>query len=92
MSQLSKRHAMAIVTSIDEPNSLILTMFDQLYVLAKGGHCVFSGRPNQLRSYLQECAIDYSDDVLPIEVLLKVSSNNITFNTDMREKIPKIKV
>jgi hypothetical protein len=69
-------------------------MFDQLYVLAKGGHCVFSGRPNQLRSHLQECAINCSDDVLPIEVLLKVSSKNVTFNanTVMREKIPKIKV
>ncbi|CAG2119793.1 unnamed protein product, partial [Medioppia subpectinata] len=45
LRELSERHRMAIVTSIHQPNSLLLSMFDQLYVLSKGGHCVFAGRP-----------------------------------------------
>ena len=66
---------MSIVTSIHQPNSLLLSMFDQLYVLSKGGHCVFTGRPNQLREHLTKCDIICPEDVLPIEMLLKISSN-----------------
>ena len=74
LRSLSERHRMSIVTSIHQPNSLLLNMFDQLYVMAKGGHCVFTGRPNTLRSYLSVNGIDCPQDVLPIELLLKISS------------------
>ncbi|XP_054159278.1 ATP-binding cassette sub-family G member 4-like [Oppia nitens] len=74
LKQLSDRHRMAIVTSIHQPNSLLLSMFDQLYVLSKGGHCVFAGRPNHLRDHLTTCDINCAEDILPIEMLLKISS------------------
>jgi len=83
---------MAIVTSIHQPNSLVLTMYDQLYVMAKGGRCVFSGRPNQLKSHLLECGINCPDDVLPIEVLLKVSSKQLSLALSNLRTLPKIKV
>jgi ATP-binding cassette subfamily G (WHITE) protein 2 (SNQ2) len=73
---------MAIVTSIHQPNSLLLSMFDELYVLSKGGHCVFTGPPNLLRGHLLRCGITCAEDVLPIELLLKISSKfpNAIFN------------
>lgn len=75
LQKLSRLHKLAIVTSIHQPNSEVLMMFDQLYVLAKGGRCVFAGAPNALRTHLTECKIDCVDWQVPIEVLLKVSSN-----------------
>ncbi len=50
-------------------------MFDKLYVLAKGGLCLYSGRPQDLGSYLSECRIFCTETQFPIEVLLKIASN-----------------
>ncbi|CAG2171101.1 unnamed protein product [Oppiella nova] len=63
LRQLSERHRMAIVTSIHQPNSLLLSMFDELYVLSKGGHCVFTGPPNLLRGHLLRSGITCADDI-----------------------------
>ena len=48
-------------------------MFDKLYVLAKGGICVYSGPPQQLNTHLSECGIICNEFQTPIEVLLKYS-------------------
>jgi hypothetical protein len=50
-------------------------MFDKLYVLAKGGNCVYSGRPQDLNTHLNECDIKCSEFQVPIEVLLKHACN-----------------
>jgi len=50
-------------------------MFDKLYVLAKGGICVFSGCPQDLKSHLEENDLICNKTQVPIEVLLKHSSN-----------------
>jgi hypothetical protein len=50
-------------------------MFDKLYVLAKGGICVFSGCPQDLKSHLEENDLICNKIQVPIEVLLKHSSN-----------------
>jgi hypothetical protein len=52
-------------------------MFDMLYVLAKGGVCVYSGTPKYLTTYLRECDIICSEFQVPIEILLKIASNGI---------------
>jgi len=49
--------------------------FDKLYVLAKGGLCVYSGLPQNLGNYLKECDIICTEIQVPIEVLLKIASN-----------------
>ncbi|CAG2121419.1 unnamed protein product, partial [Medioppia subpectinata] len=61
--------------SSEIPNSLILAMFDRLYVLSKGGHCVFAGPPAQLRAHLNSCGIDCPSHFAPIELILKIASN-----------------
>jgi len=74
---LSTKHNMAILTSIHQPNSDILMMFDQLYVLSKGGLCVYSGPPQTLKSHLNQCEIICREYQFPIEVLLNISTNGI---------------
>ena len=74
LQSLAERHQMAIITSIHQPNSLILNMFDQLYLLSMGGHCVFFGQPNNLKQYLTDNGIECPEEVHPIELMLKISS------------------
>ena len=57
LNNLSKTNKIAIITSIHQPNNDIMLMFDQIYVMAKGGICVFAGRPLHLRNHLNECQI-----------------------------------
>jgi hypothetical protein len=52
-------------------------MFDKLYVLAKGGLCVYSGPPQDLNTHLNECQIQCNQFQVPIEVLLKTATKGI---------------
>ena len=65
---------MAIMTSIHQPNSDVLIMFDKLYVLSKGAKCVFDGNINQLLCHLQECQVGCEEWQVPVEQLIKVAS------------------
>ena len=49
LHKLTATHDIAIVASIHQPNTEILMLFDQLYVLARGGVCIYSGAPDKLR-------------------------------------------
>ena len=46
-------------------------MFDKVFVLSKGGHCIYSGRPQHLRQYLDECDAPIFEHQFPIEAILK---------------------
>ena len=52
-------------------------MFDNIYVLAKGGICVFSGPPMFLRQHLNECGVECNENQVPIEVLIKMSEKSV---------------
>jgi hypothetical protein len=54
--------------------------FDNIYVLAKSGVCVYSGLPQDLKTHLSECDIICNEFQVPIEILLKISSNRINDN------------
>jgi len=75
LSSLAKEHNLAIVTSIHQPNADVLLIFNQLYILAKGGRCVYAGPPTELKAHLRECHIPCADWQVPIEVLLKTASH-----------------
>jgi hypothetical protein len=72
---ISEKYNSAIITSIHQPNNDILMKFDTLYVLAKGGICVYSGSSQQLNNILGECQIICKEFQFPIEVLLKIATN-----------------
>ena len=78
LKNLAKKYQLAIVTSIHQPNSDVLMMFDKLYVLARGGRCVFDGETNQLKSHLEQCQVECLEWQVPIEELIKVASKNPT--------------
>ena len=75
---VAKKYNLSIITSIHQPNHELLMMYDSLCVLAKGGVTVFSGRPQDLRTHLNDCDISLSETQLPIEVLLKIGANDYT--------------
>jgi len=77
LKTLSEKHKITVISSIHQPNNDLLIMFDKLYVLAKGGICIYSGRPQDLDQHLKEYGIVYRRNQVPIEALLKFSSKGI---------------
>ena len=67
---------MTSIVSIHQPNNDLFQMFDKIYVLAKGGVCFYSGLPQNLRQHLTECDIECNENQVPIELLLKISSED----------------
>ena len=49
-------------------------MFDKIYVLSKGGKCVFEGKPHDLRQTLLNNNMKCDKTDVPIEELLRISS------------------
>ena len=80
LKNLARHHSIAIVTSIHQPNTDVLMLFDQLYVLATGGQCVYNGHPSVLKQHLVECQIPLMDYQVPIEELIKVASHNSNYD------------
>ena len=56
LRKLADQHSITIVTSIHQPNTAILEMFNQLYVLSRGGVCIYSGPPSLIREHLVQCS------------------------------------
>ena len=71
---LSERHNIAVIASIHQPNNEIVLMFNKVYVLAKGGHCIHSGQPDDIELFLEECKILCDVDQVPVEELLILAS------------------
>ena len=53
LKKLASTYRMTVIVSIHFPNDEIINLFDKLYVLAKGGVCIYSGKPETLSVYLQ---------------------------------------
>lgn len=74
--KIAHRHNITIIASIHQPNSEVLFMFHQLYVLAKGGHCIFSGPPAFITDHLS-LALKTNSTAMktstPIELLIEYS-------------------
>ncbi|XP_054152528.1 ATP-binding cassette sub-family G member 1-like [Oppia nitens] len=89
---LSKTHNIAIIVSIHQPNNDLFKMFDNIYVLAKGGHTIYDGSPQQMKHYLTDCGIDLNENEVPIEVMLKISSEGINSSNAIKllEKVKQI--
>ncbi|XP_054164189.1 uncharacterized protein LOC128961900 [Oppia nitens] len=76
--RLAKRHRLSIITSIHQPNMDIIELYDQLYILAKGGISVYSGQASGIGKHLRECGVQYCPNrQIPLEVIMKIAGNNI---------------
>ena len=82
LKQLTLNYRMTIIVTIHLPNNETLNLFDKLYVLAKGGLCIYSGPPSMLHSYLFEKINLNIEQIgqtnkLPIEILLEIACNGL---------------
>ena len=77
LKRLTVDHKITTIVSIHQPNSDLFNTFDSIYVLAKGGVCVYSGPPSGLRQYLMNSEIEFNENQIPIEVLIKLSFKGI---------------
>src|ERR1700712_1754077 len=77
LKELSIKQNISIISTIHQPNSDVLQMFDNLYVLAKGGVCVYSGTPQHLPNHLSECYIICNENQVLIETLITIGSKGI---------------
>ncbi|KAH9505948.1 ABC protein, sub ABCG [Dermatophagoides farinae] len=78
LQRLSTQNGITVLVSIHAPSSDILDMFDQLYIIAKGGVCIYSDQPGGLRSHLNQITgIALNEDDSPIQEYLRIASNGI---------------
>lgn len=65
---------LTILVSIHAPSSDILNLFDKLYILSKGGVCIYSGEPKNLRFKLESiCHREVNEEKPAIEEYLKIA-------------------
>ena len=75
---LAKQHQITVLVSLHTPNSDIMNMLDKVYILAKGGVCIYSGPPGYLRENLKErIAIEFDEQKPPIEEYLRIACNGV---------------
>ena len=74
LKELAKRNGITIIMTIHQPNSDILQLMDSLYILAKGGVCVYSGTPSTLPIHLSDCGIVCNENQVPIETLVTIGA------------------
>lgn len=76
MKKLSKSKSLAVITSIHQPSSQTLNLFDKLYVLSHDGLCIFNGKCEkllpQLKSQGLECPVFYN----PADFITEVASGD----------------
>ena len=77
------------MTSIHQPNTDVLKLFDQLYVLLNRGQCIYNNHPSEIKKHLNECQIELLNYQVPIEELIKVASsthsNDVIVNNLIRK-------
>lgn len=71
LRKVTHKTQITIIASIHQPNTTILSQFDQLYFLARGGVCIYSGNPNSIQSSLQPISTENTQ--YPLETLVKYS-------------------
>ena len=73
---MTQKHKISVIVAIHQPNVEILDIFDNLYILSKGGVNVYSGLPQNLRQHLIDVHIDCNVNEIAIEKCLKVCAND----------------
>jgi len=78
LQNLARTFNTTVVASIHTPNHEIVSLFHKLYVLAKGGLCIYSGPPGSIQQFLEsEIQLHIREQQPPVEALLRVACNGI---------------
>lgn len=80
-----------IVTTIHQPNQTIFNFFDQIYLLSRVGHKIYSGTPTGILSHFNRIpGLKQSEFSSPADYAIEVASGNYGFQVfDILEKITK---
>ena len=74
LRKLADNNRLTILVSIHTPSSDIMNLFNKVFVLAKGGVCIYSGPPENLRNSLkQKINIEFDTEKPPIEEYLEIA-------------------
>ncbi|XP_046920577.2 uncharacterized protein LOC124500536 [Dermatophagoides farinae] len=74
LRRMSHRHNITLVVAIHQPNTDILMMFDHVYLLARGGVCIYSGTPDRIHQHVRLVGASSVD--FPIEEMMRYSCLN----------------
>ena len=88
LKQMASQQNICLVMTIHQPSSDIMEMLDKLYVLVKGGHCVYSGPPTHLVNFMAKNNMFCNENQVPIETLITIGSKGSedTRIVEMRNK------
>lgn len=70
LQNLCRGHNIAIVATIHQPSFKLVELFDQLYIISKGGKCVFFGQPRDLKSHLKRFQIKCPEGHNPADIAI----------------------
>ena len=74
---MTNNYKTLVIASIHQPNNDILMNFDSIHVLSNGGLAVYCGPPKAVNNYLLTSNITCNEYEVPIEVLLKIATNQL---------------
>ncbi|KAH7644841.1 abc transporter g family member 3-like [Dermatophagoides farinae] len=76
MKQMSRVYSMSVNLSIGQMiDSDVLSIFDKLYVLSRGGLCIYEGSVEHMSLFLRESGVIIQSGIqTPIERLIKIAS------------------
>jgi len=74
LNYLCRKSEMTIIASIHQPKSSIFDLFDNVHVLMKGGHVVFSGRKNAVLPYFNSIGFPIPKLENPADFMIDVIS------------------
>ena len=76
LRKVARAHHITIVASMHQPNGELLALLDEVYVLGRGGVCLYSGPPSGIRASLKTvgpAVVGKISSTAPIETLVKHS-------------------
>lgn len=82
LQKLCRTHQIAIVATIHQPSFKLVELFDQLYIISKGGKCVFFGQPKNLKSHLKEFEVKCPEGHNPADIAIDYAAINTRLTKD----------
>ncbi len=77
LKQLSQNDNMSIIVTIHQPSYRLFELFDKVYALTNSGNCIYYGRPNELRVWLNHFNEPIETLHNPAHILIEVASRDI---------------
>lgn len=88
IDQSAPNTPLCIVTTIHQPSSKVVSLFDRVYLMASGGRLAFNGVPNEIVPSLKEAGAPCPPFYNPIDHMIEVVSGD--YGTDKVDNLMKL--